>query len=77
MKNKSIDIVVQSITDMIDTNYSYRTDGIAESFVDWCENGEIFEDMADTQECKQIMQEIAPFVDALTNKLYELYDKGE
>lgn len=82
MKIKNIDIIVQTITNMIDTNYSYRTDGIAENFIDWCENGAIFEDMEffkekDTKECKQIMQEIAPFVNALTNKLYELYEKGE
>ena len=82
MKNKNIDIVIQNIINMIGTNYPYKTDCIAESFVDWCENGDIFYNndffkLEDTKECIQIMKEIAPRVDNLTNKLYELYEKGE
>ena len=82
MKNKNIDIVVQNIINMLETNYPYKTDGIAESFVAWCENGNIFHDTEffvkeDTKELEQVMWAITPYIDALTNKLYELYDKGE
>lgn len=82
MKFKNIDIVVQNISTMIETNFPYKTDGIGESFTDWCENGNIFFDdefmtKEDSKECEKIMKEISPLVDMLTAKLYEIYDKGE
>ena len=82
MKNKNIDIIIENIINMLATNYTYKTDGIGESFCDWCENGDIFYnnemmELEDKKECIKIMQEISPVVDILTNKLLIFYEKGE
>lgn len=82
MKIQNIDIIIENIINMLATNYPYKTDGIGESFCDWCENGDIFYNneilnLNDKEECIKIMQKISPFVDALTNKLFEFYEKVE
>lgn len=43
-----------------------------ESFEGWCEDGDVFIDDCDPQtmnECIVLMHKIAPFVDALTDKM--------
>lgn len=82
MKTKNIDIIVINIINMINTNFPYKTDCIGEKFEDWCENGDVFFNKdffkeEDSKECEQIMKEIAPYVNKLTDKLYVLYEEGE
>ena len=82
MKTKNIDIIAINIVNMISTNFPYKTDCIGEKFEDWCENGDVFYNEEyfkeeDSKECEQIMKTVAPLVNQLTDKLYELYEKGK
>lgn len=86
LKAKNIEIVINCIADMLSNNAELGTDGIAEEFTSWLEDGSAFDFMQDTeknfteqdiQECMEIMKRIAPLVDNLTSELYNIFEENE
>ena len=44
-----------------------------ESFIDWCDSGDVFESRNDNwRECVALMEEVAPLIDKLTYKFLNL-----
>lgn len=67
MDSHNIKNVVSQIINMMSNNII--KDNGHEPFECWCENGEVFDYNKDDV---HIMYELAPYVDALTNKIEEL-----
>ena len=65
--------VIEQVIAMFDNNL--LADNGLESFEGWCENGDIFD--TDVDEHIKIMKYIAPAVDSLTNKIFNLKEELE
>lgn len=76
-KRKCIEIIIDNITAMLDNNKDYGTDGIAEPFCCWCEEGDIFEDKKTKKQCVDYMVRIAPLVDSITDELFNIFEEIE
>ena len=80
-EKEDIKVVVDNIINMLSNNVEYGENGIAESFVDWCENGDVFynEEVKEEQSIarQNIMNYLKNDVDNLTNTLYKLFDNLE
>lgn len=86
LKTKNIKIAINCIANMLYNNAELGTDGIAENFTSWLEDGNAFDLMVDTEkdfteqdinECMKIMERVAPLVDNLTNELYNIFEENE
>lgn len=87
-KKKCIMLVIEQIEGMLHNNKD-SIDSIGESFVDWCENGEVFYYLRDIQnngkginekeekKCVKYMKSIAPLVDKMTDRLLYIYNEIE
>ena len=88
-KKKCIKLVIEQIENMLYNNKDNKED-IAESFINWCEGGVVFYMHRDIELkekikinekeeklCNEYMREIAPLVDNMTNKLYEMYEEKD
>lgn len=85
-KKKNIEQIIICIADMLSNNAELGTDGIAENFTSWLEDGNAFDFMQenekdfteqDINECIAIMKRVAPLVDNLTNELYNIFEENE
>lgn len=82
-KTKVIIDTITNICDMLKNNAETSSSGMAESFYDWCEGGDIFyngyEDY--TQQEKKyacdIMLKITKNVDTLSQQFYEIFTEIE
>lgn len=73
--DKTRKIIAEVIISMIENNTLNNMGH--ESFVGWCEDGAIFNNRLTEREaieCEQFMREIAPLVDAMTEKLDGIND---
>ena len=82
MNKKQILIdIIQNIGDMLKNNEELGTNGIAESFVDWCELGAIFNAYGYNEEEKvfaiEIMNKTNKNIDNLTQQFYALFEEIE
>ena len=69
MANNDVKKVVGVLIDMLENNV-INDNGI-ETFMGWCEDGDTF----DNEEQVKIMNQLAPYVDALSNQIELLLDK--
>lgn len=73
MKKENLSRVIGQIVNMINAN---EHGWGLESFKGWCEDGDVFAynglSDEDVTECVEIMNKLAPHVDALTDVIYEL-----
>lgn len=69
--NKNVSIIAGCIADMFYNNFYYGHGG--EAFEGWCEDGDIFEEIAEeganVRVLRDLMEEIAPHVDRITQIL--------
>lgn len=88
-KKKCLKLVIEQIENMLYSNKE-NIESIEENFNDWCENGNVFYYLTDKELsadkrinekekdfCIKYMNEIAPVVDTLTDKLLYTYSKIE
>ena len=80
-KTKVILDTIKNVCDMLTNNAETISSGIAESFCDWCESGDIFYNGYEnyTEEEKkyacEIMLSVSKNVDTLSQQFYEIFEK--
>lgn len=83
-KNQQLeaDTIVKNINDMLRANYpesKEEIENLRETFEGWCEDGDIFyyieNEKLDKEKCIELMKEIAPYVDNLTNKICDMLER--
>ena len=70
---QSIKNVINEMLNMYHNNVV--EDNGLEPFEGWCENGVVFEDNDTREEDIEVMKELAPIIDELTEKIHELNNK--
>ena len=73
-KRKALEAVVSQLVAMYENNVLLENGN--ETFAGWCEDGAVFNCLECRDECIELMKQLAPHVDALTNAIVGIEEDG-